>query len=226
MTIMKEGGVVRAAAVAIKITPYASTLEFIPNCDILEIPQFCTKPSKYYTGFPHIPRIQAVSYHQPEPGLCCTNLFCLWNSPLYAILSCNILCYIEWVGVGGFSKVAATFNHVGGSLNLYKATTGDVWVIPSFRIWAYVLHVEHISYVITNCGQHQRVIPSPLSIARYALLEESTTRKLISPSIDLFFKILLFQVVFLIIVSLAIFSSYFLQVGMLLQSVAQFKSGT
>ena len=37
-----------------------------------------------------------------------------------------------WVGVGFFSKVVATFNHVGGSLNLFMATTGDVWIIPSF----------------------------------------------------------------------------------------------
>ena len=29
-----------------------------------------------------------------------------------------------WVGVGGFSKVVATFNHVGGSFNLILATTG------------------------------------------------------------------------------------------------------
>ena len=69
-----------------------------------------------------------------------------------------------WVGVGGFSKVVATFNHVGGSFNLFLATTGDVWIIPSFRIWDWVLHIEHVSCVITNCGQHQWVIPSPLSI--------------------------------------------------------------
>ena len=31
-------------------------------------------------------------------------------------------------------------------------------------IWDYVLHIEHVSCVITNCGQHQRVTPSPLSI--------------------------------------------------------------
>ena len=36
------------------------------------------------------------------------------------------------VGVGGFSKVVATFNHVGGSCNLFMATTRDVWIIPSF----------------------------------------------------------------------------------------------
>ena len=71
----------------------------------------------------------------------------------------------QWVGVGGFSKVVATFNHVGGSFNLFMATTRDVWIIPSFRIWDYVLHVVHISCVITNSGQHQWVIPSPLLIA-------------------------------------------------------------
>ena len=37
-----------------------------------------------------------------------------------------------WVVVGGFSKVVATFNHVGGSLNLFIATIGDVWIIPFF----------------------------------------------------------------------------------------------
>ena len=69
-----------------------------------------------------------------------------------------------WVGFGGFSKVVATFNHMGRSFNLFMATTGDVWIIPSFRVWGYV-HVEHISCVITNCAQHQWVILSPLSIA-------------------------------------------------------------
>ena len=34
---------------------------------------------------------------------------------------------------------------------IFMATTGDVWIIPTFRIWDYVLHVEHISCVITNC---------------------------------------------------------------------------
>ena len=29
-----------------------------------------------------------------------------------------------WVGVGGFSKVVATFSHVGGSFNLFMATPG------------------------------------------------------------------------------------------------------
>ena len=71
----------------------------------------------------------------------------------------------EWWWFGGFSKVVATFNHVGGSFNLFKATTGGVWIIPSFRVWIYVLHVEHITCVITNFGQHQWDIPSLFSIA-------------------------------------------------------------
>ena len=103
---------------------------------------------------------------------------------------------IAWVGGGGYSKKVATFNHVGGSFNLFMATTRDVWIIPSFWIWDYVLHVEHVSRLITNCGQHQWVNPYPLSIALQALLEENTTRKLLSLSLDLFFKILLCQVAF------------------------------
>ena len=74
---------------------------------------------------------------------------------------------LMWVEAGGFSKVVATFNHVGASFNLFMATTGDFWIIPSFRIWGYGLHVEHISCVLTNCGQQQRVIP--FSFLNYSL---------------------------------------------------------
>ena len=100
-----------------------------------------------------------------------------------------------------------------GPLVFSSTTTKDMWIIPSFRIWGYVLHVDPISCVITNYGQHQWVIPSHLSIALEALLEENTTRKLLSLSLDLFFKILLFQVAFLIFFSIAIFYPYCLLVG-------------
>ena len=43
----------------------------------------------------------------------------------------DVLFYCQWVGVGGFSKVVATFNHVGGSFNLLLPPPGDVWIIPS-----------------------------------------------------------------------------------------------
>ena len=90
---------------------------------------------------------------------------------------CVISLLINWYKMHALprlSKVVATFNHVGGSFNLFMTTTRDVWIIPSCRIWDYVLLVVHISCIITNCGQHQRVIPSPLSIALKALLEENT----------------------------------------------------
>ena len=85
------------------------------------------------------------------------------------------------------------------------ATTMGFWINPSFRIWSYVIYVEHISCVITNCGQHQWAIPSPFSIALEALLEENITRKLLLLSLDLFLKILLLQVTFLIFFSIAVF---------------------
>ena len=80
----------------------------------------------------------------------------------------RVVVEVHWHGAQGWrsiSWVVATFNHVGGSFNLSLAATRDVWIIPSFRIWGYVLHVEHISCVITNCGQLQWAIPSLFSIA-------------------------------------------------------------
>ena len=80
----------------------------------------------------------------------------------------RVVLEVRWRGAQGWrsiSWVVATFNHVGGSFNLSMAAIGDVWIILSFRIWGYVLHVEHISCVITNCGQLQWAIPSLFSIA-------------------------------------------------------------
>ena len=107
------------------------------------------------------------------PGPLLASRYCHYCVCVYVCVcpsACLFLCQRtsqsdKWVGVGGFSKVVATFSLVGGSFNLSMATTGDVWIIPSFRIWDYVLHVEYVSCVITNCGQHQWVICSPLSIA-------------------------------------------------------------
>ena len=123
------------------------------------------------------------------------------------------------VGGGwGLPKVVATFNYVGGSCNLFMATTGGVWIIPSFRIWCCMLSTFHVAsrFVASISG------PSLLFflIALEALLEEIIARKLLSLSLDLFFKILLFQVTFLIFFSRAVFSPYFLLVGLLLQYVA------
>ena len=92
--------------------------------------------------------------------------------------------------VGGGWGLCSVSGHLRPS---FIATTGDVWIIPSFRIWSYVLHVEHISCVITNCGQH------PFSsLNNYLCLTGGKyCQKLLSLSWDLFFKILLFLVAFL-----------------------------
>ena len=88
--------------------------------------------------------------------------FCRRDDPTPVFMS------LSWIKGGwglGASKVVATFNHVGGSFNLFMVTTGDVWIIPSFRICYYVLHVVCADcWARFMCGQHQCVIPSPLSI--------------------------------------------------------------
>ena len=101
---------------------------------------------------------------------------------------------------------------------LFMAASGGVWIIPSFRIWDYVLYVDHISYVITNCGQHL------FWIALEALLEENITRKLLLLYLDLFFRILFFQVSFLIFFYHYLFSLH-LHAGLFLQYMALFQPG-
>ena len=69
-----------------------------------------------------------------------------WHGSISALLA---LC--EWVGLGDFLRWWP-LNHLGGSfrLSLFIATTRNAWIIPSFRIWGYVLHVEHVSCIIIN----------------------------------------------------------------------------
>ena len=141
----------------------------------------------------------------------------VWDEPIHAQTS--------WVGVGGWGLGAfLKWWPPSTMFHLFMVTTGGVWIIPSFRIRGYVLYVEHIHCVIANCGQHQWAIPSLFSIALEAFLGENITRKLLSLSLDMFFKILLFQFTFLILFSIAVFSSYFLLVGLLSQHVALFQS--
>ena len=71
-------------------------------------------------------------------------------------------------------------------------------------IWGHVLHVEHVSCVITNFGLHPFSLNSSLGLAG------KHYQKITSLSLDLFFKVLLFQVAFLIFFSFTIFSPYFL----------------
>ena len=56
------------------------------------------------------------------------------------------------------SKVVLTFKYLARSFNLFNYHyTGCVNNHIYFRIWGYVLHVEHVSCAITNCGKHQWV---------------------------------------------------------------------
>ena len=68
-------------------------------------------------------------------------------------------------------------------LHLYSVHVGkgrDVRIIPSFWFGGYVLHVEHISCLIMNWGQHQLIIPFLFSIVLSALLEETLPENIFS----------------------------------------------
>ena len=75
----------------------------------------------------------------------------------------------------------------------------DVWIITSLRMWGFVLHVEHMSCFITNCGQHQRLIRSRSSMILYALPGKTLPDNMLSLSLELFPKVcssrLLFPVI-------------------------------
>ena len=118
----------------------------------------------------------------------------------------------KWVGVGGFSKVVATFNHVGGSFNLFMATTGDVWIIPSFSnlvlcavCWAHFMC--HHKLWPTSVSHPFSFLNSSLGLAGGKHYQKITI-----PIFRLVLQILLFQVtflIFLIFFSVTIFSPYF-----------------
>ena len=79
-----------------------------------------------------------------------------------------------------------------------------------------MLYIEHISWIITNCGQYEWVIPSRFSITLQALLEKNTTRKLLFLYSGVSFKILLFPGCFpLTIFVIPVIYPCFLLVGFL-----------
>ena len=76
-----------------------------------------------------------------------------------------LFCAVSWPRMAVGLLLTFTLKHTNfqsySPLIFLSATTWDVWIIPSCRIWDYVLHVEHIqACVITNYGQFQSVIPS------------------------------------------------------------------
>ena len=128
------------------------------------------------------------------------------------------------------SKVVLTFNYLARSFNLFNYHyAGCVNNHIYFRIWGYVLHVEHVSCAITNCGKHQWVPPSSLSSIvnnSLGLAGGKHYQKINIPVIRFVLKKLICLVAFLIHVffSIAIYSPYFLLVVLFLQHVALFQS--
>ena len=143
------------------------------------------------------------------------------QEPCYGSFSCNqaTLWMVQSVCVSvGFSKVVATFNHVGGSFNLFMATTRG-YLNPSF----WILGLCAACWARFMC--HHELWPTsvshPFSLNSYlGFAAGNTTRKLLTISLDLFFKIL--PVAFLIFFAFTIWYPYFLLVGLLLQSVPLF----
>ena len=152
-----------------------------------------------------------------------------WNLPRANELSIPSCCRNTWLNP---SSQESWLEYDFVCRNIYyifyvKVFTNARWQVRQWatvaQIWGYVLHIEHISCVITNCGRYQWVTPS-LSIALQTLVEENIARKLLSISLDLFLKVLLFHVAFLKLFSIATFYSYFHPIVLLLQYVALFPS--
>ena len=80
-------------------------------------------------------------------------------------------------GGGGFPKLVATFNYVGGSFNLLMATTGYVWIIPSCHRELWPTSASHpFSSLISSLGlaggkHYQKItIPNFRLVACYTRL--------------------------------------------------------
>ena len=100
-------------------------------------------------------------------------------------------------------------------------TTGDDWIIPYFQM---LLHFEHISCVITNCGQYKWAVPHFFQYFR------PCGWKALYKCIILIFRLCLPKLtvpsVFPHFIFMAIFPPYFLQVGLLLQHWALIQLGS
>ena len=98
------------------------------------------------------------------------------------------------------------------------------FMLDMVYVWHYSICI-HIGYRLCIAMLHMHSYQVGFMTGHTSLLGGNITRKLLSLSLDLFFKILLFRVTFLIFFATAIFSTYSLRVGLLLQYVALFQSG-
>ena len=93
-----------------------------------------------------------------------------------------------------------------------SATTKDVWIIPYLPIWGNMLNIKHVSCVITDCCQHQWVITPYLFMSCWSKTVSASENHYLK---NCFFQNLALPGCFLYIL-FAIFSPYFLLVGLLL----------
>ena len=104
----------------------------------------------------------------------------------------NVQLFTFWlVELGYFVIVVVTFSHVGGSFYLLNYHHREYLIIQSIQIVGCVLHVNNVSCAITNCGQRLQFSSTNSSLS---LAEKNIIKKWLFLSLDLFFKILLFQV--------------------------------
>ena len=98
-----------------------------------------------------------------------------------------------------------------GLLTFSSTTTGDVWIIPFFRILGYMLHVQYVPYIITNFGQ---ISVSFLLLSQY--LFKYSWRKTLTDNNSLSLELWLIFFLSSVLISLCYFSVFspdFLLVG-------------
>ena len=110
-----------------------------------------------------------------------------------------------WVRVGGFSKVVATFNHVGRSFLLppLGCLNNPIFSNLGFCAVCWAHFMCHSELWPTSVEYPFSFLNSSLG-----LTGGKHTKKVVSLSLDFFFKILLFHVTFLIFFSIAVFSPF------------------
>ena len=119
-----------------------------------------------------------------------------------------------WVGLGAFIRWWPPSIMWAGLLIYLWPPPGmsEQSNLFEFGIMCCMLSTFHVSSrIVANISESSLLLSQHLS----RLSWRNTIRKLLSLSLDMFFKILQFQVAFLTFFSIAIFSPYFLLVGFL-----------
>ena len=143
---------------SLSISPSAPFCLSVPSliCIFLRLSLFCTSHVHLFRSLwlfsyssPGLPLSQSLCL----PLFCLSFFFSLSLSPGVFFLRSR-LSQCACLSVYLFAPLSIFFFLSISIFFLFLATTGDVWIIPSFNLGLYVLHVEYISCVITDCGNH------------------------------------------------------------------------